>query len=416
MKQKKCYTNAGLIIQTRHFPLAPLTKDALNVIPCQENGYVLVENGRISAIGPMDQWTSRSDVKEDDLKGGWIFPAFVDSHTHTVFPYYRSDEFEKRLAGVSYQQIAIEGGGILNTARKLSEYSEEKLFEMAKDRVNQIIRKGTGALEIKSGYGLTTESELKMLRVIRRLKEHFPIPIKATFLGAHAIPADYKNRRSEYIDLLCGEMLELISQENLADYVDAFCETGYFTTEETSRIMKAASAKGLSSKIHTNQFTSIGGIQAAIEEKALSVDHLEVVTDKDIEDLAQSETIACLLPIAPFFLNDPYPPGRQMVDSGVRVALATDFNPGSAPSHDMALAISLACIKCGMRPNEAINAATINASFAMELQNIMGCMAPGLLAHFFITPALKSLADIPYRICSENISRVIIQGEDWQDR
>ena len=386
----------------------------MHEVPVIHDGYIIVDGkGQIIEVGHESQKPNLEGVRRVDLQGDWIWPTWCDSHTHSVFPYYRSDEFEKRLRGVSYQQIALEGGGILNTAERLQEYTEEELLNISTERVKNIIAKGTGALEIKSGYGLTLESELKILRVIKELKSIFPIPIKATLLAAHAIPKAYAANRDGYIEMILGPLLDQAVQEELIDFMDVFCETGYFTAEETKKIIQGAAKHGIKSKIHTNQFTSIGGIQTAVEEAILSVDHLEVMTDEDVHQLSQSSTTACLLPIAPFFLNDPYPPGRQLIDQGAIVALATDFNPGSAPSHDMALAICLACIKCGLSPLEAINGATVNGAHAMEMINEVGSIASGMRANFIRTPAMKTLADIPYRICSENVKEVILNGEVW---
>lgn len=412
---QKHFINIGKIINPMATPLSPLRGEALNVLDTLDNAYITVVNSKISEIGTMDHFNQDSQNCVD-LKGKWVLPSFVDSHTHTVFAKYRSEEFRMRLAGKSYQEIAQAGGGILNSAGKLSQMTEDQLLEDALQRIDKIILKGTGALEIKSGYGLSVEAEIKMLKVIRSIAQIVPIPIKATFLGAHAIPHTFKNDRNGYLDLICHEMLPQIADLNLADYCDVFCETGYFTTEETDRISKQAGQFGLPMKIHTNQFTSIGGVQVAIANQAKSVDHLEILEDQDIVDLSNSSTIATLLPIAPFFLKDPFPKGRALIDHNCAVALATDFNPGSAPSHDMAFAISLACNYCGLTPEEALNAATLNGAFALDLQNEIGSIETGKIANFQVYTAMENISEIPYRICSELLENVIINGEFYNGK
>lgn len=406
------FINIEKIVQSGSTPLPVLRGEALNHIETLTNGFITVANGKISAIGKMSDFRS-NDQPTVDLSGKWVLPGWVDSHTHTVFAAYRSGEFEMRLQGATYQEIAQAGGGILNSAKKLAQMSEEELFEGALHRVEKIIAKGTVGLEIKSGYGLTLEHEIKMLRVIKRLKEVCPIPIKSTFLGAHALPQEYKGRQGEYIDMVCDRILPLVAEENLADYCDVFCETGYFTAEESRQIIRSGRKHDIPAKIHTNQFTSIGGIEVAIHEAIKSVDHLEVMTAEEIDLLASSDVMAALLPIAPFFLNDPYPKGKSLVSKGASICIASDFNPGSSPSHDMALAVSLGCIKCGLTPNQAINAATINGAHAIDLANELGSLTPGKRANFCVYPSMNSLAEIPYRICSELIEEVIINGESF---
>lgn len=409
------FVNIERIINPIPTPLSPLRGEALGVLEHKSNAFISVDNGVISQVGDMSEF-NRRDEAVYDLSGKWVLPCWVDSHTHTIFAAYRSEEFRMRLEGRTYQEIAEAGGGILNSASRLREMSEKELVRDTAIRIDKMIRKGTGALEIKSGYGLSTESEIKMLRVIRELKHIMPIPIKATFLGAHALPKEYKNNSSGYLSLIIDEMLPAIAEEGLADYCDIFCETGYFTSEETQRLSSAARSHGIPMKIHTNQFTSIGGIQTAVENGAKSVDHLEILEDADIEALSGSTTIATLLPIAPFFLKDPYPRGRDLVENDVAIALATDFNPGSAPSHDMALSISLACNYCGLTPEEAFNAATINAAHAIDLEGSLGALGPGMLANFQICGNMSSIAEIPYRICSELIDDVIINGEFYNGK
>lgn len=416
-KQKKVFKNAGRLMQTRHSCLEPLRQKEMQSVPYLENAYLLVDaDGRIEAFGTMEDYNLTWDNGREivDLENDWLWPGWIDSHTHTVFPYYRSDEFEKRLKGFSYQQIAKEGGGILNTARNLEQYTEDQLFESALLRLNKMISKGTVAVEIKTGYGLNWEGEIKMLKVIQRLKAAAPIPVKSTLLAAHALPLRYNGDTQAYIDWICEDLLPHCVENAWIDYIDIFCETGYFSAKNTQQLLSVASRYGVKAKIHTNQFTSIGGIQEAIEQGALSVDHLEVMNEQDISDLATSSTLGCLLPIAPFFLNDPYPLGRSMLDEGCALCLATDFNPGSAPQYDMALAISLACLKCGLLPAEAINAATINAAFALEIQDTVGSISVGKWANLCRTSPMKGISDIPYRICSEYLEDVIIKGEFWR--
>jgi imidazolonepropionase len=407
---RKHFINIERIIQPSKTPLPLLRGEALNVLNSMDNAFISVENQRIIAIGEMQDFKYPDEITTD-LSGKWVFPTWCDSHTHLVFAKYRSSEFEMRLEGKTYHEIAASGGGILNSARKLRAASEDQLVDEAIERLGKVIMKGTGALEVKSGYGLSIEGELKMLRVIKTLKAHSPIPIKVSFLGAHALPEAYSGQKEKYIDLICEELMPQVAKENLADYCDIFCETGYFDAQDTAKVLAAGLNHGLPGKIHTNQFTSIGGIQAAIKYNAKSVDHLEIMEEQDFASLSASNTIATILPIAPFFLNDPYPEGRRMVDNNILLALASDFNPGSAPSHDMALACSLACIKCGLTPTEAINAATVNGAHALDLENEVGSITPGLRANFFTTDTLESIAEIPYRICSELIDKVIINGE-----
>jgi imidazolonepropionase len=344
-----------------------------------------------------------------DAAGGFVLPAFVDSHTHLVFAAPREQEFVQRIQGMSYQEIAQKGGGILNSARRLSTCSEEQLLEDAFARLQEVISYGTGAIEIKSGYGLSVESELKMLRVIRRLKEISPIPIKASFLGAHAMPMEYKENRNAYIHQILDEMLPRIADEDLADYIDVFCEKGFYSTEETDLILNVGAKYGLKPKIHCNQFNSMGGIETAIKYNAVSVDHLEVLNDEEIEALANSNTIATLLPTAPFFLNDDhFPPARKLVESKVAIALASDFNPGTSPSGNMQFVLSLACIKLRLTPEEAFNAATINAAYALEMEGELGSISKGKKANLMITVPMPSLAFMPYYFGVNLVKRMIL--------
>jgi len=391
---------------------SPIKGEELDRLPHLEHAYLLIKEGKIAEYGTMDHVPTVSDrVEVIDADGKYVLPAWVDSHTHLVFAKSREEEFEMRIKGRSYEEIAKAGGGILNSAEKLRITSEDELFEQAKERLDAVIKMGTGAIEIKSGYGLETGAELKMLRVIKRLKEHSPIPIKATFLGAHAFPKQYRADHEGYINEIIDEMLPKIQQEELADYIDAFCEAVAFSAEETRQIVQAGKKYGLKAKIHTNQFNSMGGIECCIEEGALSVDHLEVVNDEEAKMLGDSDIISTLLPSAPFFLSDPYQPARKLIDAGAAVALASDFNPGSSPSANMNFVVSLACIKLGMSPEEAINAATINGAFALEMQGELGQIKEGALANLIITEKINSPAFIPYSFGRSSIEQVIINGK-----
>lgn len=372
--------------------------------------YLAVENGKIKAFGPMSE-APENYSKTIDATGKYLLPSFVDSHTHLVFAGSREMEFVERIKGTSYEEIINKGGGILNSAKRLADTSEYELFEQAMKRLDQVMAVGTGAIEIKSGYGLSYEAELKILRVIKKIKEHAPIPVKATFLGAHAIPVEYRSRRQEYIDLLINDILPVIAAENLADYIDVFCEAVAFTVEETRAIIRAGKQYGLKAKIHTNQFNSMGGIELCIEENAVSVDHLEVMNSEEINKLANSNVIGTMLPSAPFFLSDPYPEGRKMLDEGVALALASDFNPGSSPSGNMQLVISLACIKSGLLPEEALAAATINGAFALELENEVGSIDIGKRANFLLTDEIPSIAFLPYSFGANSVSQVFVNGQ-----
>lgn len=378
-------------------------------LPVLELGWLLVENGRIADYGRMEDCPERAG-EVIDASQRMLFPCWCDSHTHLVYAGSRESEFVDRIRGLSYEEIAARGGGILHSARRLQQTPAGELYDQAWQRLQEVQLLGTGALEIKSGYGLTVESELKMLRVIRRLKESASIPIKATFLGAHALPQAYRKDRQGYIRLIIEEMLPRIAEEGLADYIDVFCEKGFFDAEETLRILRAGLQYGLRPKIHTNQFNVIGGVEVAVQQNALSVDHLEVVDDRDIEVLKDSETIATLLPSAPFFINDRYPPARRLIDAGLPVALASDYNPGSTPSGRMAFVLALACIKLRMTPEEAVNAATINGAAAMELSEDYGSIARGKVANLWLTKPIPSVAFIPYAFGSDLVGAVYLKG------
>lgn len=385
----------------------------LAVLPVIENAFLLIEDGIIVKYGRMDQLSDKDIAIHDtiDATDQLVLPCWCDSHTHLVFPASREDEFVDKIKGLSYADIAARGGGILNSARKLAETSESVLLRQAWGRLQEVISLGTGAIEIKSGYGLSVESELKILRVIKKLKETAPIPVKATFLGAHTYPLEYKNDHQGYIDLIINEMLPVIAAENLADYIDVFCETGFFSPEETATIGKAGLQYGLKPRLHVNQLTSIGGIETGLALNAISLDHLETMTENDIRLISRSNTIATLLPTAAFFLRMPFQPARQLIDAGAAVSLASDFNPGSSPSGNMNLVIALSCIQMRMLPEEAINAATINAAFALEMQDELGSIAAGKKANLIFTKPIPSIAYLPYAFGSNLIDKVMIRGE-----
>ncbi len=376
-----------------------------------DNAWILVEGHDIADYGEMSACPAEDGHETVDLTGKMVIPAFCDSHTHIVFAGPRDGEFEDRIKGLSYEEIARRGGGILNSARKLSEMSEDELFEQSKERLHQVMQTGTGAIEIKSGYGLSMEAELKMLRVIKRLKELNWLPIKSTFLGAHALPLEYKDRKDDYMKLVGEEILPVVASESLADYIDIFCETGYFDVKETEYILDKGLEYGLKGKIHVNQFTVLGGVKAGVDKGAVSVDHLEYVDEKDIEALKDSQTIPTLLPSCSFFLGIPYGPAKEMMQSNLPLALATDYNPGSTPSGNMNFVWSLACVIMKMTPTEALNALTINGAAAMELSDTTGSITKGKLASLIVTKNIPSLAFIPYSFADNQIDRVMVQGK-----
>lgn len=382
-------------------------------LPCIENAYLLVEDGIIRDYGAMTEFTKPQTEPDEviDASGQFVLPAWCDSHTHLVFAASREGEFVDKIKGLSYAEIAARGGGILHSAKKLNETSEAELLRMAQGRLREVMQLGTGAIEIKSGYGLTVEGELKMLRVIKKLKELSPIPIKATFLGAHTYPLAFKEDHQGYIDLIIKEMLPVIAREELADYIDVFCETGFFSPEETETICLAGIKYGLKPKIHANQLNLSGGTETGVKVGAISVDHLETMDDKAIKILAGSNTIGTLLPSAAFYLRMPFQPARQLIDAGCAVALASDYNPGSSPSGNMNLLVSMSCIQMKMLPEEAINAATINGAFAMELQEIAGSITRGKKANLIFTKPIPSIAYLPYAFGSNLIDKVMIEGE-----
>jgi imidazolonepropionase len=346
-----------------------------------------------------------------DATGQFILPCWCDSHTHLVFAASREEEFVDKIKGMSYGEIAAKGGGILNSAKKLNEMKEGELFDLARKRLKEVIKLGTGAIEIKSGYGLSVDGELKMLRVIKKLKANSPIPVKSTFLGAHTYPLEYKEDHKGYIDLIVNEMLPLIAKEKLADYIDVFCENGFFSPEETETICRAGMSYGLKSKIHANQLNLSGGVETGIKLGAVSVDHLETMNDKTISELANSKTIGTLLPTAAFFLRMPFQPARQMIEAGCAIAVASDYNPGSSPTGNMNLVVAMSCIGMKMLPEEAINAATLNGAFAMEIQKEVGSITIGKKANLIFTQPIPSLAYLPYSFGSDLIDKVMINGE-----
>ncbi len=376
------------------------------------NAYLLIEDGKIAAFGPMSEMPQvASDVERIDAKGGTIMPSFCDSHTHLVNAGSREQEFVDKINGLSYAEIARRGGGILNSADRLHEMSEDELYEQSMMRVREVIAKGTGCLEIKSGYGLTTEDELKMLRVIRRIKQSSPVKVVSTFLGAHAVGRAYAGRQSDYVDLVVNEMIPAVAAEQLADYVDVFCDEGFFTPQETARILDAGAKYGMRGKIHGQELAPSGGVEVAVKHGALSVDHLESMTDEDIEMMRDSDTSPTALPGTSFFLNMPFAPARKMIEAGLGVSIASDYNPGSTPSGDMKFVVSLACIKMRLQPAEAFNAATINGAYAMGLSKDYGSIAVGKVANFYITRPIPSLDFIPYAYTTPIIEAVYLNGK-----
>ncbi len=406
--------NIKELFQVREPEKNRLSAEEMHHLPSIKNAWLYIENGLITDYGLMEDWAGISDWSEltvIDAEGKFVFPSFCDSHTHLVYAASRENEFEDRINGLTYEQIAEKGGGILNSAHKLRNTSEEELYTLAMQRVNEIIKTGTGAVEIKSGYGLDAESELKMLRVIKKIKETSPITIKSTLLAAHAIPNEYKSNRKEYINLIIKTIIPQVKKENLADFIDVFCERNYFTPEETEEIIAVGNNAGLKAKIHVNQFSSNGGIATAVNEGALSVDHLEVVEENDIIALQNTTTIPCLLPACSFFINIPYAPAKKLLENNISFALATDFNPGSSPTGSMPFVISLACIKMKISPQVAFNAATINAAYAMNCENELGSIAIGKKANIFITKSINSLAYIPYAFTENTIETIILNGK-----
>ncbi len=404
-------TNIKELLQIRDISILKVSGDEMAVLPSIKNAFLILEDDCIADFGSMENCPIATADISIDATGKVVLPAWCDSHTHIVYAGNRVLEFVDRINGLSYEEIAIRGGGIINSAKKLNETSEEQLYQESKVRLEEVMQQGTGAVEIKSGYGLSVEGELKMLRVIKRLSQNYPIKIKATFLGAHAFPTEYKDNHSGYIDLIINEMLPKIASENLADFIDVFCETGYFSVSETEQIMEAGKKQGLIAKIHVNQFNAINGIAACVKHKALSVDHLEILTDEDIVVLKNSYTMPVALPSCSYFISIPYTPARKMIDAGLPLALATDFNPGTTPSGNMNFVVATACIKMKMTPEEAINAATINGAYAMGISETHGSITIGKKANIIISKPVASFYQLPYAFGSNLIDEVIIEGK-----
>jgi imidazolonepropionase len=389
----------------------------MNCLNTIDNAYIEIENGKISNFGNMDQWNGITDWNSTtiiDAEEGLVLPTFCDSHTHLVFAESRESEFNDRINGLSYQQIAKNGGGILNSAKKIHQIDEEILYKRSLKRLNKLIKLGTGAIEIKSGYGLSVESELKILRVIKKLKETTPITIKSTFLGAHAVPEKYKENKKEYIELIINEMLPEIASNYLADYIDIFCEEGYFTNEDTIRILQAGKKYNLQGKTHVNQFNSLGGVKSSIDNDSLSVDHLEIMNEDDFLAFKESKTIATILPSCSFFLGIPYSPAKEFIARNIPINLASDYNPGSSPSGNMNLVASLGSIKLKMNAEQVINATTLNGAYAMGLENKLGTISKGKMANLIITKPIPNYQYLHYSFGENLIEKVIIAGEEYK--
>ena len=402
--------NIKELLQIRAHDVLKVSGQEMKTLPSLKNAYVFIEHDTIVDFGIMENCKYENVDKVIDATGKIVLPTWCDSHTHIVYAGNREQEFVDRINGLSYEEIANRGGGILNSAKTLKNTSEEDLYQQSIARVKKVMQLGSGALEIKSGYGLTTASEIKMLRVIKRIKKEFPIKIKATFLGAHAFPKEFKDNKQGYLDLIIKDMIPKIAKDNLADYVDVFCEKGYFSLEDTEQILEAAKEYHLTPKIHVNQFNAFGGVALAVKHKAISVDHLEQLSPDDINALKGSDTMPVALPSCSYFLSIPYTPGRQIIDAGLPLALATDYNPGSTPSGNMNFVVSTACIKMKLTPEEAINAATLNGAYAMGISNQYGSITKGKKANIIITKNVPSYNYLPYAFGENNIDQVIING------
>lgn len=403
--------NIKQLLQVRDTAPPKVSGAQMAELPLLENAWILLHNNKIHSYGTMDTCPSHSKIEVHDCTGRIVMPTWCDSHTHIVYAGNREQEFVDRINGLSYQEIANRGGGILNSAKKLQNTSEQSLYAQSAQRLQEVMQLGTGAIEIKSGYGLTTEAELKMLRVAKKLGEKFPVAVKTTFLGAHAVPKEYKDNKQGYIQLICNEMLPEVARDNLATYVDIFCEEGYFTVEDTHQLLQTAATYGLMPKIHVNQFNAIGGVAAGVKNNALSVDHLEVLTQEDIAYLKNSDTMPVALPSCSYFLSIPYTPGRELINAGLPLALATDYNPGSTPSGNMNFVVATACIKMKLTPAEAINAATLNGAYAMGLSETHGSITNGKVASLIITKQIPSYNYLPYAFGSNCIEKVLINGK-----
>ena len=408
---KTLIKNIYELLQIRDLFVLKISGADMKILPSIKNAYLIIEDDLILEFGEMQNCPTQTFNLVIDALGKTVLPCYCDSHTHIVYAGNRTQEFVDRINGLSYEEIANRGGGILNSAKILNETSADDLYNQSKQRLEEVMKMGTGAVEIKSGYGLTLASEIKMLRVIKKLSDNYPLKIKATFLGAHAFPAEYKDNHTGYIDLIIYEMLPAVANENLAEYIDVFCETGYFSAHETDRILKAAHQYGLIPKIHVNQFNSIGGVEVGVKNNALTIDHLEILTDNDLEMLKKAETMPVALPSCSYFLSIPYTPARKIIDAGLPIALATDFNPGSTPSGNMNFVIATACIKMKMTPEETINAATINGAYAMGISKTHGSITVGKIANLIITKSINNFYQIPYEFGSNLIDTVIINGK-----
>ena len=416
---KTLILNIKQLVQTELSPRKWVAGKDMARLGILENAYLLVEEDKIAGFGKMEDldreavYAGGDIVKEIDATGRLVMPSYCDSHTHLVYAGSREIEYIDKIRGLSYEEIAKRGGGILNSCERIRKASEEELFDAAYDRIQEIAGFGTGAVEIKSGYGLDTESELKMLRVIRRLKAQTPLLIKSTFLGAHAVPLEYKGRQTEYVDLIINEMIPMVAAEELADYIDVFCDKGFFTVEDTDRMLNAGMKYGLRAKIHANELDYSGGVQVGVKYNAISVDHLECMGEEEIACLLESETMPTVLPGAAFFLNMPYSPVRKMIQAGLPVALASDYNPGSSPSGNMKFIMSLGCINYKMLPEEVINATTLNSAYAMGVEEEAGSIAVGKLANFYITTPISGIEYLPYAYTADLIEAIFLKGEQY---
>ncbi|MBL4723873.1 MAG: imidazolonepropionase [Lutibacter sp.] len=405
-------TNIKELLQIEKSPKKMVCGEEMKILPTIKNSYLLINNNLISDFGKMEDLKEIKVDKTINAEGKIVLPTWCDSHTHIVYAGNREQEFADRINGLTYEEIANNGGGIINSAKRLQAISEDELYNQSATRIEEVMKLGTGAVEIKSGYGLTKDAELKMLRVIKKLNDNYPITIKSTFLGARALPTEFKNNKSGYLDIVINEILPIVAEEKLAEFVDIFCETGYFSVEDTERLLEAAQEFGLTPKIHVNQFNAIGGVQAGIKYNALSVDHLEEMRDEDIEALKSSETMPVALPSCSYFLSIPYTPARKIIDAGLPLALATDYNPGSTPSGNMNFVVSTACIKMKMTPEEVINAATINGAYAMGVEKLLGSICKGKKANFIITEPIPSYGFIPYSFGNHKIEKVFLEGKE----